>query len=187
MPNLIQTEKVCTKCKQPGEFVRNKNTPDGFHRWCKKCLSEGKKKSYLKKKSIYNEKSRNNYLENKELYNRLNKEWRDNNKDKMSLYIKKYRSTEKGRKTRLKITREKRAWVKIATPPWVNKKELRDFYKKCPKGLTVDHIIPYKGENVCGLNVPWNLQYLTPLENSLKSNKQESEAEIKSSAINKRK
>lgn len=58
-----------------------------------------------------------------------------------------------------------------ATPSWVNKKELEEIYLNCPVGFEVDHIIPLRGKNVCGLHVPWNLQYLTKAENLKKSNK----------------
>src|SRR6266404_7275523 len=55
-----------------------------------------------------------------------------------------------------------------ATPKWVDVAELRRIYENCPKGFEVDHIIPLAGENVCGLHVPWNLQYLPEGENKKK-------------------
>jgi hypothetical protein len=49
-------------------------------------------------------------------------------------------------------------------------KELSAIYAACPKDRVVDHIVPLKGDNVSGLHVPWNLQYLTFEQNSAKSN-----------------
>jgi hypothetical protein len=75
-----------------------------------------------------------------------------------------------------------------ATPLWVDKQALKQIYVDCPTGYDVDHIVPLKGRKVpiqvlgetfivtlhvpevCGLHVPWNLQYLTPIENRKKSN-----------------
>jgi len=52
-----------------------------------------------------------------------------------------------------------------------DQKIVREFYKKCPKNMVVDHIIPIFGENVSGLTVINNLQYLTKSENCIKANK----------------
>lgn len=75
---------------------------------------------------------------------------------------------------RNKITAGRRLLNKQATPKWLcteDKAKIKEIYYNCPKGYQVDHIVPLKGKNVCGLHVPWNLQYLTILDNAKKSNK----------------
>jgi hypothetical protein len=67
----------------------------------------------------------------------------------------------------LHLNRKKR------TPKWANLKTIYEFYKNRPIGYHVDHIIPLNGENVCGLHVENNLQYLPINENLAKSNKWE--------------
>lgn len=57
------------------------------------------------------------------------------------------------------------------TPPWADMSKIKEIYKKCPKDLVVDHIIPLQGKLVSGLHVPNNLQYLTYAQNSSKKNK----------------
>lgn len=66
---------------------------------------------------------------------------------------------------------KRRALKKNAMPDWVNTKELTRIYFECPKGMHIDHIIPLVNENICGLHVPQNLQYLTVEQNQFKSNK----------------
>jgi 5-methylcytosine-specific restriction endonuclease McrA len=65
----------------------------------------------------------------------------------------------------------RRRRVRQATPKWVDMREIERIYEGCPVGHEVDHIVPLKGENVSGLNVPWNLQYLSVTENRRKSNR----------------
>lgn len=65
----------------------------------------------------------------------------------------------------------RRARLRHATPIWVSREDLKRVYLSCPNGLQVDHVVPLAGRNVCGLHVPWNLQYLSPAENSRKGNR----------------
>ena len=57
-----------------------------------------------------------------------------------------------------------------AVPSWADLLAITNFYRNCPQGMVVDHIHPLNGKFVCGLHVVHNLQYLSPEENSAKSN-----------------
>lgn len=68
-----------------------------------------------------------------------------------------------------------------ATPAWLTKDErrqMRELYVQARRltavtgeRYVVDHIVPLRGESVCGLHVPWNLRVITQDENLQKSNK----------------
>lgn len=67
-----------------------------------------------------------------------------------------------------------------ATPPWLTKEQreqIKHIYlqarvmtKLTGTKYVVDHIIPLRGKNVCGLHVPWNLEVMTHEANCKKSN-----------------
>ena len=66
---------------------------------------------------------------------------------------------------------QRRAAKLKATPKWTDMEAIRAIYAKCPKGYHVDHILPLKGKNVCGLHIAGNLQILPATDNLRKSNK----------------
>jgi len=78
-------------------------------------------------------------------------------------------------------TKARRRKHRSATPRWLTAKEkaeIRELYKiaitmskTTGEQYVVDHIVPLRGEGVCGLHVPWNLRVITQEENLKKSNK----------------
>lgn len=66
---------------------------------------------------------------------------------------------------------KRRAATLNRTPKWSDISSIEEFYKNCPEGYHVDHIIPLQGKNVSGLHVLKNLQYLPARDNLSKGNK----------------
>jgi hypothetical protein len=72
----------------------------------------------------------------------------------------------------------RRARVKRAMPSWADPKQIAEVYKQAKQlqsetGVLhdVDHIVPIKGVDVCGLHVAWNLRPLPARENRSKHNR----------------
>ena len=118
------------------------------------------------------------YIDNKEAIDSRNNEW-DRNTDRSEYSKKWYQENKERISERISANRAgpnatsaRRRAIKLnATPSWSNKEEIKWIYAMCPKGYEVDHIIPLKGKNVCGLHTESNLQYLTPTENRRKGNR----------------
>ena len=68
-------------------------------------------------------------------------------------------------------TNKRRAYKLKAVPKWANLEKIKDIYKHCGKGYHVDHIIPLRSPNVCGLHVENNLQILKARDNISKGNR----------------
>jgi hypothetical protein len=91
--------------------------------------------------------------------------------DKARTKARQYRQSEHGRALRKSLNAKRRAVQIQRTPKWADINAITEFYRNCPKGYHVDHIVPLQGKNVCGLHTLENLQYLTASENCSKRNK----------------
>ena len=89
-------------------------------------------------------------------------------------YNLKYPEKRKGRK---RLRRRAKKERKLSCVSW---SEIEQIYNNTPENHHVDHIIPLNHDNVSGLHVPWNLQYLTQSDNLLKSDKFDGSQENKS-------
>jgi hypothetical protein len=93
------------------------------------------------------------YEAKKEIYQANGRKWRQLNPEKTRAHRAKYRAS--------KLQ---------ATPSWANLDKIEQIYLNCPKGHEVDHIIPLQSNDVCGLHVECNLQYLPVSDNRRKGN-----------------
>lgn len=183
--------KTCSDCQESLDlslFNKNRsNKIDGLQWICKFCQKNRKKiwyeanqeaaRSYTK---LYYKNNTNQCKESVRSYRKNNtskvreykKQWNSKNPELLK-NIKK-REQEKNIKSYLYRNAKRRADLLLATPKWLTKEHLqaiKDIYKNCPDGYHVDHIIPLKSDFLCGLHVPWNLQYLPAKENISKKNK----------------
>ncbi len=123
----------------------------------------------LNNKNKVKEINRLYLLNNKDKRKKTNKKYYINNKEKIKQYSKEY--SLKNPNFKRSHCAKRRALKLKATPKFANLEKIKEIYKNCPKGYVVDHIVPLQGKTVCGLHVEWNLQYLTPSENSSKFNR----------------
>lgn len=180
----------CIVCKktESTRWYYNKTTCRSCHRkaiyWKKpKNLETLNKKLFPKCFTCSKVESKRWFKKRTQCSSCYSKEYKMKNKDSIKNRITEYRNENREKINNAKRKRRnlnpwshrleaklRKKGVKNATPSWLNKKDLLVVWKGCPENMQVDHIIPLKSKNVCGLNVPWNLQYLKPYENNKKNN-----------------
>lgn len=83
-----------------------------------------------------------------------------------------HKETPQGIESKATHRRLRKLGEKRAMPPWANRREIAKIYREARlQGLQVDHVVPLKGELVCGLHVESNLQLMSAEENIRKNNK----------------
>lgn len=102
-----------------------------------------------------------------------------NNREKRLEYGREWRRANHARCIALAVKRE--TVKRRATPSWLPKAQLEEmaaFYETATRltretGIRhdVDHIVPLRGREVCGLHVPWNLRVIPHDENVSKFNR----------------
>jgi 5-methylcytosine-specific restriction endonuclease McrA len=102
--------------------------------------------------------------------------WRARNADRERIRQAKW-ARENPDRMRAKVAKRRAAKL-MATPKWVDLGEISKIYEQCGilirsagTKYEVDHIVPLKGENVCGLHVPWNLRIIAQKMNRAKNNR----------------
>lgn len=152
-------------------------------RSCMECNKEKRQRLYDADPEKFRERRRNAYALNPEKERATAKirsaEWRvkNPNHEGMKLSKRKYKKSVKGMATDSKSRVTRRLKLKQATPIWADMNEIGDIYMEAAyMQLQVDHIIPLKNKNVCGLHVAGNLQLLNALDNNRKNNRFNSES-----------
>lgn len=82
------------------------------------------------------------------------------------------------RASKLAQLRLRQGYEELATPVWADKKAIAEIYELASwltkfTGIPrqVDHVIPLRGKDVCGLHVETNLQVLKAFDNNSKGNR----------------
>ena len=149
-------------------------------------MREQGRKRYERKREIICEKNAEYRAANPERVAAMHKKYQEENEDRIKEMARVWRAVNKklmrdnARKRyntdpAYRARKVARACARVARyrkhrPKWQKLPEINKFYENCPDGYQVDHIIPINGENVSGLHVIKNLQYLTAEENMKKGN-----------------
>lgn len=171
--------KTCTRCntlKPLDAYARNRTRASGFRSMCKSCVAETRpsragsqasrdywQKFYSERREEILESQRNNPAR------RTNARLRyATQRDEIIEKQRVYRKSEHAKALHAKVQRKRNRRLKEATPSWLtpahheaiayNYWHARDASRVTGEPYQVDHIVPLRGKNVCGLHVPWNLR-----------------------------
>lgn len=186
--------KICNKChieKGADQFSKLKTGKMGLNPVCKQCraalakverlangdaVRAGERARHNANKSIKAKSYGRWYQKNSEARLERMAEYHAKNRERILAEKREYRAA--NREKIYVLNSARRAAEKRAMLPTCDRQKMRSLYA-IAASLTkstgvvhhVDHIVPLKGKNVCGLHVDWNMQVLPANENMQKSNK----------------
>ncbi len=194
MPLIIY--RICTKCSNTlniAEFGKDKHQPDGLNTRCRQCVKIANYNYRTNNPTKFKQSAKNHYESNKSTVNKKaaqygraehrreqKKQYYENNKDWLNEKSRNWHKVnwERTRGARLARNKERELRKRQAVPPWFEKQLVKEIYEKSAEltretGILhhVDHIIPLRGENVCGLHCLANLQIIPWYQNLTKGNK----------------
>jgi hypothetical protein len=172
-------DKVCSGCKKPkplSSFSKNKRSKDGLRTDCMDCAKIYLKEYYQNNKERLDLKNRDYVEKNREKVSDYKKDYDKENRERLNAQKRKWAVENKGYYAHKSA--ERRCYKLDATPPWSDLERIKTIYTACQKVTEmtkkehhVDHIIPLKGENICGLHVWWNLRIVPAKINLSKGNR----------------
>lgn len=166
--------KRCSKCEKfkPNTlqfYHKDATKRDGLNTRCKAC-KVAYMKQYNKDSTVERAAYRKDNAAAKAAYSRqYHKDNATANKAARAAYTKQHRADNPSLYAASNAKR--RAAKLLRTVSWSNYHAIAMWYKRCPEGYHVDHIVPLQGKTVSGLHVHNNLQYLTQGLNASKGNK----------------
>ena len=168
---------ACCKLELPVEkFFKSSIRKDGLHCYCKSCENEKSRQQYAKHKTRKDAQNKRWYEQNKQIRLLSQYAWQEKNKDKVSEIQKNHRKRNLAKDCAKVMKRE--ASKINATPIWANNTRIQCYYslaamfnKNTDQKWHVDHIVPLRGKNVCGLHVDYNLRVIPAIENMKKGNR----------------
>jgi hypothetical protein len=152
--------KVCKCCKREldeSAFGKDKRLKCGLKSDCQECLNA---KERAKPITQARKNSQRVYAKaNREIFRVATSKYKKNNPDKTL-------SNNAARRQLSKMATLKGYEKEIENFYWL----ARDLKSVTGEDYHVDHIVPLRGKDVCGLHVPWNLQILPADVNLSKGN-----------------
>jgi hypothetical protein len=171
------TGKECQKCGTTKKYVKGLK--------CVQCA--------INRSAEWQKQNKDRHLE---VMRGVHADYRARHPDRVKSAKKKYSETDKARIVRARankkfVTRHpdkkreadflNKSARRSSTPDWLTKADRAEIeglaqFCRVMRSITgneyhIDHIVPIRGDGVCGLHVPWNLQAVPATENLRKSNK----------------